>query len=81
MTALLLMPTQFIFSTCNETLYYYKEDKNKKINIRIIMINLLLLFCYNSAGYISCSVCPDLVICDRFVELPLFLMLFLDLIV
>ena len=52
---LFLMPTQFIFSTCNETLYHYKKDKKQKSNIRIIMINLFQLFCYTSANYISCS--------------------------
>lgn len=54
MTTLLLMPTQFIFSTCNETLYHYKKDKKHKSNIGIIMINLFQLFCY-TANYISCS--------------------------
>ena len=44
MTTLLLMPTQFIFSTCNETLYHYKKDKKHKSNIGIIMINLFQLF-------------------------------------
>lgn len=70
MTTLLLMPTQFIFSTCNETLYHYKKDKKHKSNIGIIMINLFS--CFVILQIIFLALFTDLDIYDRFVELPLF---------